>query len=463
MIERLPKLVVAGGVLAVAAAAFFAAWIRPFYFTNQTILGGLLFLELLVATIFFYRRFFFPALLLVFLFAGLDLPFKGIWTQARWLFLGSGAFVGGVVLLKERGLSFKLFHVVAIFSIFACLMSATVSQRSDVASLKAISVLLLFVYAGTGARLAFARSEPNFLQGLRMGSEILVVAVGILYGFGFEILGNPNSLGAVMCFVAPVLLWGLLLDRGSYFRPLHVVLFLLCAGLLVYSRSRAGLLAAACSCTLLCIGLRRYRLFVTGLVATAALASTISLVRPEFLSSFGGEIVYKRQEQGQGFWSSREAPWAKSIEMIKEHPWFGMGIGTLAENSDPAQGPVIFASSNSVNTENGSSYLSMLSGVGILGAVPYSLLLLILIGNVHRTLILMWRSRSPSSSAVPFAVVIVSCLIHAAFEDWLLAPGNYLCIFFWVFAFIFVDVAPRTGSTIVWHTKAPITAVTASA
>src|SRR5215469_10275813 len=52
MIERLPKLVVAGGILAVAAAAFFAAWIRPFYFTNQTILGGLLFLELLVASIF---------------------------------------------------------------------------------------------------------------------------------------------------------------------------------------------------------------------------------------------------------------------------------------------------------------------------------------------------------------------------------------------------------------------------
>lgn len=265
-----------------------------------------------------------------------------------------------------------------------------------------------------------------------------------------------------MCFLAPLLLWGLLLDEQSNSRPVHLLLFLLCVSLLVYSRSRAGLLAAGCSCALLCLGLRRYRLFVTGLVAAATFASTIGLVRPEFLSSFSGDIVYKQQDH-QDFWSSRQEPWAKAIEMIKGHPWFGMGIGTTAENSDRAKGPVIFASSNSVNTENGSSYLSVLSGIGILGAIPYSFLLLILIGNIRRTLIFMWRSRSPFSSAVPFAVIIVSALIHAAFEDWLLAPGNYLCVFFWVFAFILVDVAPRSGKTIVCYTNAPITAVTASA
>lgn len=462
MMERLPRFAIVGSILVVVAAAFLTAWVRPFYFTSQTIIGGLLFLELLVAAICFYRRFFLPALLLVFLFAGLDLPLKGVWTQARWLFLGAGAFVGGLVMLKERRLPFKLFHIIAMFSIFACLMSATVSQHSDVARLKATSVLLLFVYASTGARLAFARSESKFLHGLRMGGGILIVAVGILYGVGFPVLGNPNSLGAVMCFLAPFLLWALLLDQESYYRPVHMVLFLLCVGLLLYSRSRAGLLAAAFSCTLLCVGLRRYRLFVRGLVAAAILASTISLVRPEFLGSFGGEIVYKRQDQGQEFWSSREEPWAKAIEIIKGHPWFGMGIGTLAENTDRAEEPVIFASSNRVNTENGSSYLSVLSGLGILGAIPYSFLLLILIGNILRTLVFMWRTRSAFCSAVPFAVVIVSGLIHAAFEDWLLAPGNYLCVFFWVFAFIFVDVAPRTETTIVSHMKAPITTVTAS-
>lgn len=340
-------------------------------------------------------------------------------------------------------------------------MSATVSQHSDVARLKAISIFLLFVYAGTGARLAFARSEPNFVHGLRMGSEILTVGVGILYGIGFQVLGNPNSLGAVMCFLAPLLLWGFLFDHESYTKPVHLVLFLLCVSLLVYSRSRAGLLAAAGSCTLLCICLRRYRLLVTGLVAAAIFASTISLVRPEFLSSFGAEIVYKRQDQGQEFWSSREGPWAKATDMIKAHPWFGVGIGTTAENTASVRGPILFTSSSEVNSENGSSYLSVLLGVGIIGAIPYCLLLLILIAKIGRTFTFVWHTRSPRCSALPFAIVIVSCLIHALFEDWLLAPGSYLSVFFWTLAFILVDGAPRTQATNILYSKTLVRAATA--
>jgi hypothetical protein len=30
------------------------------------------------------------------------------------------------------------------------------------------------------------------------------------------------------------------------------------------------------------------------------------------------------------------------------------------------------------------------------------------------------------------------------FEDWLFAPGYYLCVFFWSLAFVLVDVAPKS-------------------
>jgi len=63
MFQRSPKIAIKGGVLLIAVTAVFAAWVRPFYFTDQTILGGLLFFELLIAAICFYRRFFLPALL----------------------------------------------------------------------------------------------------------------------------------------------------------------------------------------------------------------------------------------------------------------------------------------------------------------------------------------------------------------------------------------------------------------
>jgi hypothetical protein len=37
--------------------------------------------------------------------------------------------------------------------------------------------------------------------------------------------------------------------------------------------------------------------------------------------------------------------------------------------------------------------------------------------------------------------------VHAAFEDWLFAPGYYLCVFFWALAFIMVDVLPAITSS----------------
>jgi hypothetical protein len=38
-------------------------------------------------------------------------------------------------------------------------------------------------------------------------------------------------------------------------------------------------------------------------------------------------------------------------------------------------------------------------------------------------------------------------MIHAAFEDWLFAPGYYLCVFFWSMAFVFVDQLPSPAQS----------------
>jgi hypothetical protein len=53
----------------------------------------------------------------------------------------------------------------------------------------------------------------------------------------------------------------------------------------------------------------------------------------------------------------------------------------------------------------------------------------------------MRRTGSPYHYAVPFAMVTVAGLIHASFEDWLFAPGSYVCVFFWVSAFLLIDLA----------------------
>jgi hypothetical protein len=37
-------------------------------------------------------------------------------------------------------------------------------------------------------------------------------------------------------------------------------------------------------------------------------------------------------------------------------------------------------------------------------------------------------------------------MLHATFEDWMFAPGYYLCVFFWCMAFVLVDLAPSPAS-----------------
>jgi hypothetical protein len=39
-------------------------------------------------------------------------------------------------------------------------------------------------------------------------------------------------------------------------------------------------------------------------------------------------------------------------------------------------------------------------------------------------------------------MVVVSGLCHATFEDWLFAVGSYICVYFWVFAFLLADLVP---------------------
>ena len=81
----------------------------------------------------------------------------------------------------------------------------------------------------------------------------------------------------------------------------------------------------------------------------------------------------------------------------------------------------------------------MTAYVGMLGVIPFVLLLGYLLFNIARTVIWMFRTGDPAHGAIPVAMVLVAGLVHAFFEDWLFAVGYYLCVFFWSMAFIFQD------------------------
>ena len=78
----------------------------------------------------------------------------------------------------------------------------------------------------------------------------------------------------------------------------------------------------------------------------------------------------------------------------------------------------------------------------MVGLLPFLMLMLVLLRKVVQTVVWMLRTGNPYHPAIPLAMVMVAGMIHAGLEDWLFAPGYYLCVFFWSMAFVFVDKAP---------------------
>jgi hypothetical protein len=449
MTERLPKSVLLGAAVLAPLILTLFAFFRPGYFTNEKYLGGLLLAECLLAALWCFREFFFPIVLLAFLLAGVNLPVGSVWAALRWVFLGLGACAGVVIVLKDRRHDFGLFHGVALFCVFAASLSAAVSRYPTFAFLKAASLLLLFVYAATGARLAVRGRENQFFGGLLTGCEFFVVILAALYLSGIEAMGNPNSLGAVMGVVAaPILLWGSLVGESSRIRHRRLVLFAVSLLLVFHSHARASMVAAAISCGLLCLALRKYKLLGLGVGICVIFVATAAIVKPEVFSntvtSVTSSVLYKGKDPARGLLESRTSPWQGAMNSIHDHLWFGSGFGTTDTGRDAVARLGTFASNLGVSAENGSSYLTIVTWVGIAGVLPFLALVAVLIQKIFSTLTWMLRTADPMHPAVPLALVTIAGLIHAGFEDWLFAPGYYLCVFFWSMAFVLVDFAPRS-------------------
>jgi hypothetical protein len=418
------------------------------YLTDPGTLAALLVLELILAAVWSFRSRFFLALLGSFVWAGIGLPFNMAWTTGRWFVLAIGALVGAVVYLKDRQLHLTAFHLVAFICSGTALVSAAVSAYPRVALFKSLSLLLLFLYAATGARMGALGREGEFLCSFTMCCEGMVYIAAIAYfGFHYRLLGNPNSLGAVMGVVAvPLFLWGILASEDRARRLRFTVAAVVALLLLFSSYARAGIMGAAFSSLLLCLTLRRYRMLAKGICLALLLAVIAAALMPrpnQRSESLTSTFLYKGKRE-QGLLGSRRSVWDETVAVIQGHPWLGVGFGTseTGDEESPVQ-PATFHSEAPATREHGNSYLAITEWVGLLGDVPFLFLLLLTVTKLGRVLAALRRSGSAASPAVPIAMVLAAGLVHAAFEDWLFAVGYYLCVLFWSFAFILVDLAPR--------------------
>lgn len=456
MRENLPKILLPLSMVLGALFVFYKVFAGSASGNGYTYLAGLIGLELLAISVWKYRERFFPILLITFLVAGTAVPFHGVWTTARWGVLAVGAIAGFIFYIKSPGHRFGAFHLMALFSVIAAVVSALASNYPRIALLKALSLLLVFLYGVSGARLAIAGRAAKFCSGLLLACEIVVYISALSYFvMGVPLYGNSNSLGVVMGLGAyPFLLWGVVASEGTRSYKRHVFALLLCVLVLFSSYARAAIGAACLSSLILTLALRRYRLLMKGSALALLGAVLIMVVKPlEGARSSGGLIdrmtdtFFYKGKREQGVFGSRESPWELTAAAIREHPWLGTGFGTSLTDIKQDEQDLSFASVVGATREHGNSYLAIVEWTGLLGAGPFYLMVLMIAASITRVVIWMRRTGSPFSPAVPIAITLAGAVFHATFEDWMFAMGYYMCIFFWALAFMLVDVLP-TGSSI---------------
>ncbi len=437
------------------------------YFGDVSFLGAILLLEIIIASIWKYDQRFFVLLIVTFIWAGLHVPLQGAWTGGRWVVLAAGAVVGFIIWTRTPRRPFHSIHLLAFFCVCAAFVSATVSVFVRMASLKALSLSILFLYCVSGARLAVIGREDRFFRGLLWGAEIIVYGTAACYlGLGASIWGNPNSMGAVMsiaCF--PILLWGWLNSDGPTVKARRLIALFLCAYLIRLSLARAGMVSATLVILVFCICLRQYKLLGQIAALVLVLVALAGMLTPGTLNQQLGEMkdafLYKGHKE-EGMLGSRQTPWENTISSIKEHPFFGTGYGTSPSGDDPGigfgtlGGAGTIASTGDTEREHGSSYMTIVEWVGLLGVFPFAAIIALTISNVWKVCTWMKRTADPRPYAIPLAMVVVSGLVHASFEDWIFAAGSYLSLFFWVCAFVLADMvadavavpAPRAVSRV---------------
>ena len=453
MSSALLKIALFAALVLGCISLLFLAHARPGYFNNAAYLSGFIFLQVLIAAVGNFRRWFAVLLVLSFVFAGTDLPLGEGWTTARWLVLAVGTAVGFVIFMRSRKHHFGAFHLLALFCVLAAFVSAIISYYPSVAFLKALSLLLLFLYSASGGRVTILGREKNFYKGLLLGCEITVLVTAISYlVLHHETWGNPNSLGLVMgTATAPLLLWGVLISETRPLRWRRTFFLVLCLTLLIVSNSRAGMLSCAVALAAMCIALRQRKIMIQGLAGVLVVIAVTAIFAPSKLVQFTSQstetLLYKGQRQA-GILGSRRSPWQQTMDVIQAHPWFGSGFGTSPSGSETMK-VQITSSTTETAREHGSSYLAILEWVGLLGVTPFYALLMFLLITVARVFAWMRRTGNKYHPVVPLAAVVLAGLVHAGFEDWLFAVGYYLCVFYWPLAFSFIDLAPpRLSETV---------------
>ncbi|MBI3667173.1 MAG: O-antigen ligase family protein, partial [Acidobacteria bacterium] len=208
-------------------------------------------------------------------------------------------------------------------------------------------------------------------------------------------------------------------------RLFHFLGILVLVYMLLQTGSRAALLGTLAALSILCLVHVDRRIAAVFLVA-AVFVSARLLAEPGLLARVSKQYLYKHEQGQADILQSRLQPWKAAEKNFRKNPWLGLGFGITSK----AESGWSLEMRSTGAMETGNGYLSSLVQVGIIGSAPLFLALALLLIGAGR---FAWKVSDPWFTSIYGSTLALA--INAAFEGWLIAPGNFVATYFWMQCF----------------------------
>lgn len=154
------------------------------------------------------------------------------------------------------------------------------------------------------------------------------------------------------------------------------------------------------------------RIFLIGVIC--------SITFPLWSGALSGleEKQQRNVDRGNTF-SSRESKWDNRLDEFNDSPIWGVGFCAC----DPKHVDDYMPSTGIIET--GSSWLAVLSMTGILGFIPFGII-------IYKSVKRVWSKRRTNIEASLYLGLIVFLSIHMLVEGYIFAGGSVLCFIAWL-------------------------------
>lgn len=234
---------------------------------------------------------------------------------------------------------------------------------------------------------------------------------------------HPMVLGPLAGISLILIFYKLLSNYGNSTRNQkrsYIVAIVICFLVLLLASSRAAIAGTITGITLFLYKYYKER-FSKFLSAILFVVLFVNVTFPVWSDYTGGvQEKQKISNKSEDLASSRRALWVVRIAEFKESPVFGIGFATLDISK---KGSSVQKGSGTI--EPGSSWLAVLSMIGIVGFIPVFLIF-------YRNLSFLLQDQINPSTSAALVGLLIFFVTHMFAEGYIFASGNFLFFYVWL-------------------------------